>query len=342
NDKFLMASQADRLVQSRCYIETKKLSCITCHNPHITVKETPVAQFNKPCISCHTTPEKTCTETEAIRVMNNDNCSGCHLPKSGAIDIPHVSISDHKIQIPGREKEKADGRFLGLVCMTDSTPSALLMAQGYLTYYEAFVNDGELLDSAGTWLNKVTKKDDLYTKTQIHLLYLQNDVNGIIAASEGIKDENNLDAWTFYRIGESYYTTQQTVDAEKYFQKAVDILPFNLDFNLKLGSSKFVNKDLTGAEKIFTYIISENPKYTKAWMNLGIVQALTGNTGKAEASLLTAIKLDPDYLQARLSLTDLYIKSRQKTKAKESLLYILKYYPDNQQAKSLAEQLKAI
>lgn len=35
-----------------------------------------------------------------------DNCSACHIPKSGAIDIPHVSISDHKIQIPNKETAK--------------------------------------------------------------------------------------------------------------------------------------------------------------------------------------------------------------------------------------------
>jgi hypothetical protein len=43
---FLMASQAERLRLSKCY-QQSEMTCITCHNPHVSVKNTPKETFNK-------------------------------------------------------------------------------------------------------------------------------------------------------------------------------------------------------------------------------------------------------------------------------------------------------
>ncbi|MFN3939712.1 MAG: tetratricopeptide repeat protein, partial [Chitinophagales bacterium] len=340
NDQFLMASQADRLIQSRCFIESKQISCITCHNPHITVKQTPVAQFNAPCMQCHNT--KGCTETIAARNLLNNNCSGCHMPKSGSIDIPHVSISDHKIQIPGKEKEKAEGKFTGLKAITDLNASPLTMAKGYLQYYEVFTHQPVMLDSARMWLNKVKNKDDAYWRACIHLHYLLGNFNQIVQDAELIQQADKLDAWTYYRIGESYLALAVYPQAITYFQKATGVLPYNLDFNLKLGSAYFLANNTAEAEKIFLFIVNENPKYERAWMNLGSIYALKGNYTEAEAAYKKAIDLDPDYLQARLSLTDLYTKTRQKQKAKAMLDYLLLFHAENTFVKQMQMEINRL
>lgn len=337
NDQFLMASQADRMVQSKCFIESKQISCITCHNPHITVKQTPVAQFNAPCMQCHN--QNGCAETIAARNLVNDNCSGCHIPKSGSIDIPHVSISDHKIQIPGKEKQKAEGKFIGLKAITDPNASPLTMAKGYLQYYEVFTHQRVMLDSASMWLNMVKKKDDAYLRTVIHLHYLQGEFKNLIQQSQLIKQMDTQDAWTYYRIGESYLALENNIQALEYFQRAVNKLPYNLDFNLKLGSAQFLAGNTKEAEKIFSFIVTENPKFEKAWMNLGSVYALQGNYNEAEAAYKNAIALNPDYLQARLSLTDMFIKTRQKQKANAMLDYLLQFYPEDVFVKKMGIEL---
>lgn len=342
NDKFLMASQADRMEQSKCYISTHKISCITCHNPHITVKQTQAIQFNKPCISCHSENKMQCTETLEIRNLSQDNCSACHMPKSGAVDIPHVSITDHKIQIPGKEHEKENGKFTGLICMTDSNASPILMANGYLNYYEAFVHEEMLLDSAELWISKSQEQNEQYYKTQIHLLYLRNNTKRICELAENVSTKKDVDAWTMYRIGESFFAEQDAAKAEYYFQKAVDVLPFNLDFNLKLGSAMMMNNKIEEAKKTFTYIINQNPKYTKAYSNLGFIASIQNNDSEAERYLLKALSLDPDYEQARINLCRLYIKNRQKQKAKQELEYLKKYLPDSQAIAMLSNQLKEI
>ena len=54
NDEFIMASHVDRMQLSKCYTSSNEsLSCISCHNPHLSVKKMPNDFFNKKCLDCH-------------------------------------------------------------------------------------------------------------------------------------------------------------------------------------------------------------------------------------------------------------------------------------------------
>ena len=84
---------------SRCYLESgRKLSCITCHDPHVqpTAEEAP-AYFRSKCLTCHT--EKSCNlPLQARRAKSPpDDCVGCHMPKQRLKDISHSSLTAHRI-----------------------------------------------------------------------------------------------------------------------------------------------------------------------------------------------------------------------------------------------------
>ena len=97
HERFIMASQADRLRLSPCYLNSE-MTCITCHNPHLSVEATGKEQYNNACLSCHAGPrEEVCAVPMAERMAEGDDCSGCHMPRSGSVDIPHVNITDHCI-----------------------------------------------------------------------------------------------------------------------------------------------------------------------------------------------------------------------------------------------------
>lgn len=341
NDKFLMASQADRLMQSRCFIESQNISCITCHNPHIDVRETPVAQFNNACIGCHTAPAQTCTEKPEVRALQNDNCSGCHIPKSGSVDIPHVSISDHKIQIPGKEKEKPNGQFTGLKCMTEAHPSALTMAEGYLVYYESFNPDAVLLDSAAYFIALTKQRDAEYKRTLMHYDYLKKDFAALLETAGDVAS-GDLDAWSAYRAGEACLQVQDFAQAVDYFHDAVQRLPYDLDFNYKLAVAYLANRDTAQARHTLQFILAQNPEYEDAWVSLALLDASVVRLQDAVADLEKALDLDPDDYLARLNLANLYIRTRQRTKAREAVAYLQKHYPGDAQVKALAAQIRAI
>ena len=84
---------------SKCYRASgEKLSCITCHDPHVepTRAEAP-EYFKKKCVACHT--EKSCTLPLQVREHQQpaDDCAGCHMQKRDVRDISHSSITNHRI-----------------------------------------------------------------------------------------------------------------------------------------------------------------------------------------------------------------------------------------------------
>ena len=124
-NEHIMASHAERLKLSKCYLGTMQkvnaknnpeknlkpykdaLTCVTCHNPHVSVKVTSDEHFNLTCKNCHSNSTETvCTEKIEIRKKQSDNCVSCHMPISGATDIPHVSVHDHLIQKQHRQENR--------------------------------------------------------------------------------------------------------------------------------------------------------------------------------------------------------------------------------------------
>jgi predicted CXXCH cytochrome family protein len=99
---------------SKCFVSSSKtsngsekavgLTCINCHNPHVSVKVTGKETFNNACLKCHTSADA-CKEKASIKTANNNNCVACHMPKSGTIDIPHVTVHDHWIRKPAKKKK---------------------------------------------------------------------------------------------------------------------------------------------------------------------------------------------------------------------------------------------
>jgi hypothetical protein len=84
---------------SKCYRKSAgRLSCITCHNPHVepTREEAP-AYFNGKCLTCHT--NQSCKLPLSARQQSKpaDDCVGCHMPKRDIGVISHSSATNHRI-----------------------------------------------------------------------------------------------------------------------------------------------------------------------------------------------------------------------------------------------------
>jgi hypothetical protein len=58
------------LSQSRCFLKSRTLSCLTCHDPHGPADKKPVAFFNEKCRQCHS----------GCIVKSRTNCVDCHMP----------------------------------------------------------------------------------------------------------------------------------------------------------------------------------------------------------------------------------------------------------------------
>lgn len=368
-DEFIMASHADRLKQSQCFIKSFKpgeskslrpykdaLTCVTCHNPHVSVKVTGQETFNNACKNCHGNKVKeVCTEKMEVRMKVNDNCVTCHMPKSGSIDIPHVRVTDHFIRKPMKQKDVDKvKKFLGLYAINEKDPSPKVKAKAYINQFEKFNADPALLDSARKYLPDQTN-DQVWQNLEllVHLYFVRKDYAKITGYLSKFKEEDvlsklsarsgdNFHAWAAYRIGEAYQKTNNINSAYVYYKRADYLAPYNPDFKNKLASTLVSMGKPAEAKGLFEAIIKEDPKFAPAYCNLGYVMLVSGDAVKAEQLYDKALALDPDYELALLNKAGLYAYQVKYAKALEYVNKVLKKYPDNAQAKQLQLQLKQV
>lgn len=378
DDEFIMASHADRLKQSACFIKSLEsaknskslkpykdaLTCVTCHNPHVSVRETNKEVFNDACRQCHSEQRaeggmqlatlKPSNKYCFVPTEKTANCVSCHMPRSGSIDIPHVTVHDHYIRKPlGKKEKEGIKEFIGLYAINEKNPAPIIKANAYLNQYEKFENKYEYLDSAAYYLKDKTEQElQANLEPLVQLNFSKNNYAQIITYVNRVTDNyllssilnkvsyTNDNAWTSYRIGESFYNTGNLQRAILYFKNAVKLAPYGLDFKNKLASALASNNQLNEAETIFSEILKEYPKHVSALTNLGYIKLSKGNAASAETLYKKALTIDPDYEPLLLNIAGYYAYKKNFVQSKIYLEKILKRNPNNQQAKQALTQIK--
>lgn len=356
--RFIMASQADRTELSACFKQSE-MTCLTCHNPHVSVTQTPQERYNLACKNCHggsITKELDgkiqCAASQEVRTSNGDDCAGCHMPKSGSTDIPHVRITDHYIRKGNTILNQpeisppppaADRQFLGLKILTKDDATPLEMARGYIAMFDKYVPSPVMLDSAQYYLELSNQPFVEQFSTQIHYCFAREDYEGLLKIVGEWSNENlPSDGWTAYRVGEAFYKTGDFPQAKKYYELAKKDLPLHLDFREKLGAVAVLLKDYNLAKAEFNFVLKEHPKRPIALTNLGYVFALEGQYDKAENNYDQAIQLDPDYEQAIVNKAAIRLLKRDIKQGKKLLERALKLNPENLQTQAMLQQLNAM
>jgi hypothetical protein len=83
---------------SKCYTATNgRLSCITCHDPHVQASSTSSDYFRQKCLQCHSV--SSCRLPVSERRLHNpaDNCTQCHMAREPLNGIAHSVLTDHRI-----------------------------------------------------------------------------------------------------------------------------------------------------------------------------------------------------------------------------------------------------
>lgn len=343
-DKMIMASHVERMKKSDCYVSSGKMSCITCHNPHVSVKFTQHSQYINACNSCHGAGKQQCTEKEAVRNAKGNDCITCHMPRNGSIDIPHVAVTDHYIRkrpLDDATKSKITA-FLGLKSFNNDSPDAITTARAFMEFFERYNPNKGLIDSALKYLNKEQNREasEKQNRDYIRAYFLLNDFGRVVEYASSLKPESITDAWASYRIGESYSNTQQADKALAWYQRAVAIWPQSLDFQNKYGNCLLTLNKVKEAQDVFMYILKENPDYLSANVNLGFLYMQQGNKTMSYDYLMRALKLNPDYEQTLINLAVWHHNNGNDGNAKKYLLHLLKKHPQNEQAKAMLADIQ--
>lgn len=345
-DEFIMASHAQRLQLSKCFVASadqqghSTLTCISCHNPHVSVKVTGKQVFNNSCNKCHSKQQKNeCTEAPAKLQAASFNCVKCHMPKSGTIDIPHVTVTDHWIRVPATKSAKDKVKqFAGIYCINNPASDDFTKAKAYIGYVEKFSGETGSIDSATKYMAKSASSPQ-HVDALIHLWYVKGDYASVVRQAASIKLAEQTNAWLCYRVGRAYASNNNYNLAEGWYKKSVELAPQNLDFINALGTLYANLGQMEKAMQILTNSLNKNPKQSEPLTNIGFLYAKQQQYEQALNYYNRALALDPDLEQALLNKAAVLNITGKKVEARKLLQQILKRNPGNELVKGLLQTI---
>ncbi len=338
---FNMANHADRFQNSQCFLKSNghgkemKLTCITCHNPHVSVKNTHISRFNKTCKSCHSNGDD-CGEQMNVRMLKSDNCITCHMPISGTEDIPHVTVHDHKIGIYKEGQKKSDTPVVGLYSVNNRNPEKKTLIEAYLSYYEKFDPLPIYQQRARELLN-----EEEHPELRIHLFYQEQNWVKIVEYIEKQKISNPSDI-TCYRIGKAYGYTGQVAKAVEWLKLAVLKDEFYFEYKSDLASNLIKMNRLEEAKEVLLSCLNQFEEYNPALNNLGYLYIQQGQFSDAKDYLEKSLRFDPDNLKAKENMVLLYYRMNNAKMEVYWLREVINQHKNHKSAKKRLSQLNEV
>ncbi len=324
-DSVIMESHPMRLKMSRCYTASRQrkdmsaMTCLTCHDPHRSVRQTPTEVFIRQCLNCH-------GQDDCSAPHRDDNCIRCHMPEVPALDIPHVRIHDHFIRVPGRQVRRPRRLVVG---MFDTAPPPGERVRALLAFVEKMRAPSAWLDTATAELEKLPPRP--YINEWIHLAFLRRQYPLVTALmSRQRPDEDSLRPFTLYRVGESYLMMRNPQQARYFFEQAVKRMPSHPPFYLKVGVSWLQQQQPETARRFFRKAVELDPIYATGWNNLGFSYLLMGHLDSAAYCLKKAYDLDPDNPHVWANLLKLYFMQGRQQSYDSLKMRIRHIFPHNQ------------
>ncbi len=334
---FIMASHVDRFTQSKCYQSAPQtFDCTSCHNPHKSVRLTGTESFNNSCMNCHAGPE-VCSEKPEKKALHENNCVGCHMPKSGSSDIPHVTVHDHFIRKNYDTISRKEKIFAGLAAINNKEPNLRSRIYAYIQQYERFDPSAYLLDSAAILLQKAGQEQ--YPEAWIHYYYLRQNFRAILNHHKlystnlelDKKSYDNAHAWTAFRIAEAANQTRDYKLAWTYIEKAIDLAPYIPEFRSKAAVLAIKNRDFAAANTQFEKLEKVLIYDPSMWNNRGFLLENTGQENQALKAYQQAIDVDPLYLPAYVKITGIFARKGEFQNALEWINKAQRIAPNNQE-----------
>ena len=289
---------------SKCFTSSNtsdlKFTCISCHNPHVSVKITGSEVYNTACSQCHT--KKDCTTPPEQLVKASHNCVSCHMPSSSSEDIPHVSVHDHYIRKPSDKKYDVSQmqKLVGLYAVNNSQPEIEHQILAYLEYWEKF-------DKNPFYINKAREMllSNDYPHLWLKYFYLKEEYEKVTQLSF---EYGELDAWQSFMMGESYARLNQLSQAIFYTENAYELESTNQMFSIQLLKRYIANGSLDKANKFGDKLLNEFGDNASILNSLAKISTLKKQYFNAEKYVNQAYQLDADDLSIWETYFNLYIQ----------------------------------
>jgi hypothetical protein len=251
-------SEVEQFAQSQCKRASgERMSCTSCHHPH----ESPgtaerVAYYRAKCLVCHSALGQT-------HHAETPDCSSCHMPRSTAQNIPHVSWTDHRIlrrpelaPITPRESD-SEGALTAVFSPQADLRDAAVAA------YQAVVR-GKSHDSGAA----IAKLQQVY--------------------ADGVRDEQVLEG-----MGVLSGLSGDNAESEKRLRELLALAPLNLTALSDLGVLLARQGNLQAAVAMWRPAFARNKDAIGLARNLAAAQCRIGDKAGASQTIDDALRLSP-------------------------------------------------
>jgi predicted CXXCH cytochrome family protein len=269
-------SEVEQFAQSTCKrMSGDTMSCTSCHDPHFTPSaEQRTAFYRSKCLACHSQPAFASTHHP-----ENQDCTSCHMSRTGAENIPHVAWTDHRIlKLPEKARPAAQAQKLSElepVFSPTATGRDLAMA-----YYKAMLEGDPSLEP-NAWRQ---------------MQQLQADISHDPASH----DKDALDA-----VGVMNAEQGNGQLAEAAFRKVLELDPHDLIALSNLGTLQAKRGNIKEALTLLQSAFERNQDVSGLAMNLARVECIAGDEASARATLNATLIYNPGLRDVRELQTQL-------------------------------------
>ena len=264
-----------------------------------------VQHFRKACFTCHT--DKSCSTAFAERRKQNDSCIACHMPSGGSANIPHASVTDHRIpKKPGTSAiPKPSSNGLPFVLFhaeskygpdADERERDLGMALAK-SNVEGTKSDPRLISESISRLQTAVQKhpSDAAAWEMLSRMkgnrgqWKEADADIAKAITIAPRDEAMLQ-WA----AECAFETSQHARSLEMARRAMAINPGNVENGTIVGNALMELGEYQKAFEAFQNVIEVVPSKANARVGLAICLSRLGDPQGGRKMLELAIEMDPE------------------------------------------------
>jgi predicted CXXCH cytochrome family protein len=264
-------SEVEQFAKSTCKrMSGDAMSCTSCHDPHFTPSvEQRTAFYRGKCLACHSD-----ARFATAHHPENQDCTSCHMARTGAQNIPHVAWTDHRILKLPDSGSSVTAREAKDELAPIFSPGANTRDIGMANYTAMLDGDRSALSKAWTPLNS--------ERTNI-----QNDAAALDAL--GVLTAQGAD----------------NTGAEALFRRVLILNPNDLTALSNLGILVARQGKLKEATALLQSAFDRNADVSGLAMNLARVQCAAGDAAAARITLQATLKYNPDLESVRRLMQDL-------------------------------------
>jgi tetratricopeptide (TPR) repeat protein len=299
-ERFEVVGQGYRLRASACYLRSQgRLTCLTCHNPHVPASE---ERYRDKCLTCHAT-----VTVAGHPALANADCISCHMPRRRTQDAIHIRLTDHWIQ-----RRPA---------FTDPKQPIEQTAAPYRGDLEVYYPDGLSTPDREVYLGAALITGAADRKRGIDMLSRRLQSGGparaFAALGEGyLADGDAANAAAMFRqaigkdpalvnahydLGQALEAVGQPAEARAEYEQAIRMRTPFPEAEFALGNLFLKSGDPDDASVHLRNAILERPVYAEAHVNLGNLYMEKGNPDGAAGELEQALRIDPSSAAAHNS-----------------------------------------